>query len=110
MRENWDGQTFPIVGNLIASSMVAIDEVEFYGNLAALATPAITLQSPVFVGGHLTFGITSVAGISVDLERAIFLSGAWTNIGTALIGDNGFALFQDTNAPPSAGFYRARQR
>ena len=41
------------------------------------------------------------------IERAVELTGPWTNLSALLIGTNGSAQFQDTNP---AGFYRARQQ
>ena len=42
------------------------------------------------------------------IERALDLTGNWTNLITLLIGTNGSAQFQDTNSPYPSGFYRAR--
>jgi len=42
------------------------------------------------------------------IERALALTGPWTNLSALLIGPSGSAQFQDTNSPYAAGFYRAR--
>ena len=68
------------------------------------------MESPVFTPGNLTFGIAGPAGLNVNVERAFSLSGPWTNIGSTLIGTNGFGLFLDTNSPAGSGFYRAVRR
>ena len=44
------------------------------------------------------------------IERALELTGPWTNLSALLIGTNGSTQFQDTNSAYPAGFYRALQQ
>jgi len=44
------------------------------------------------------------------IERALELTGPWTNLSALRIATDGSAQFQDTNSPYPAGFYRARQQ
>ena len=43
-----------------------------------------------------------------SVERALKMSGPWTNLGSSLIGTNGLSVFGDPNRPPSEAFYRLR--
>jgi hypothetical protein len=73
---------------------------------AAPSPPSIAIQ-PASVGtGRLTINMAGSPGSAWNLERALFISGPWTNIGTISLDTNGVGLFQDTNPPVSAGFYR----
>jgi hypothetical protein len=46
---------------------------------------------------------------SWTIQRALQLSGGWTNVGTVVTDTNGFGLLQDTPRPAGGAFYRARQ-
>jgi hypothetical protein len=46
---------------------------------------------------------------SWTIQRALELSGAWTNVGTIVTDTNGFGLLQDAPRPTGRAFYRARQ-
>ena len=68
---------------------------------------AIQLLSTIPPKVNLT--LSAPPNSSWAIERALELTGPWTNLSALLIGTNGFAQLQDTNSPYPAGFYRARQ-
>ena len=67
---------------------------------------AIQLLSTIPPKVNLT--LSGAPNSSWAIERALELTGPWTNLSALLIGTNG-AQFQDNNSPSPAGFYRARQ-
>ena len=69
---------------------------------------AIQLLSTIPPKVNLT--LSGAPNSSWAIERALELTGPWTNLSALLIGTNGSAQFQDTNTPYPAGFYRARQQ
>ena len=44
-----------------------------------------------------------------SIERALAITGPWTNLGTVSLGTSGATLFQDTNRPVAGAFYRGAQ-
>lgn len=123
--------SYPMQGNvatlLIGASYAgnfngAIDEVVVYGRelsnievnrliSGGLSEPtAIIIGAPIVSPSNISLNFSGSLGSSWNVERAIDLRGPWTNLGSLLIGTNGVGLFQDTNPPPSAGFYRARRQ
>jgi hypothetical protein len=58
--ENHSGQVFPFTGTATAYPLVALSEVEFYGELLSLAAPEITAQPVSFTN--------CLAGISISLS------------------------------------------
>jgi hypothetical protein len=69
---------------------------------------AIQLLSTIPPKVNLT--LSGAPNSSWAIERALELTGPWTNLSALLIGPNGSAQFLDTNSPNSAGFYRAIQQ
>ena len=69
---------------------------------------AIQLLSTIPPKVNLT--LSGAPNSSWAIERALELTGPWTNLSALLIGTNGSAQLQDTNSPAPAGFYRARQQ
>ncbi len=67
---------------------------------------AIQLLSTIPPKVNLT--LSGAPNCSWAIEHAPEPTGPWTNLSVLLIGLNGSAQFQDTNAPSPAGFYRAR--
>jgi hypothetical protein len=62
-------------------------------------------------GGFSTVNLTLSAAptSSWSIERALMMTGPWTNLGLSLLGSNGQGLFQDANPPAKGAFYRAAQ-
>ncbi|MCI0746430.1 MAG: SBBP repeat-containing protein [Verrucomicrobia subdivision 3 bacterium] len=53
--------------------------------------------------------LSGVANSFWSIERALKISGPWTNLGPSQISPNGQSLFQDPNPPARGAFYRATQ-
>ena len=71
--------------------------------------PEIAIQLLSTIPPKVNLSLSGAPKSSWAIERALELTGPWTNQSALLIGTNGSALFQDTNPPYPAGFYRARQ-
>jgi hypothetical protein len=53
--------------------------------------------------------LSAAPNSSWTMQRALILTGPWTNLGTVTNDTNGAGQFHDTPPPPGAAFYRARQ-
>jgi hypothetical protein len=69
------------------------------------------LAIPPFVTGSSTVNLTlsGPQNSSWSIQRALALTGSWTNLGLSLLGTNGLGIFSDPNPPAQGGFYRAVQ-
>ena len=70
--------------------------------------PEIAIQLLSTIPPKVNLTLSGAPNSSWAIERALALTGPWRNLSALLIGTNGSALFQDTNPPYPAGFYRAR--
>jgi len=70
--------------------------------------PEIAIQLLSTNSPKVNLMLSAAPNTSWAIERALELTGPWTNLSALLIGTNGSAQFQDTNSPYPAGFYRAR--
>jgi hypothetical protein len=53
--------------------------------------------------------VAGTAGVGYQVERAASVQGPWQVLTpTLLMGDDGLAVYQDSNAPPDRAYYRAR--
>jgi hypothetical protein len=77
-------------------------EVEVYPGSVA----GVNMVSIQVVPGGIEFTFAAIPGRTYSIERALSVTGPWTNIGTALAGPTGLTSFVDTNAPPGSAFYR----
>jgi hypothetical protein len=71
--------------------------------------PEIAIQLLSTIPPKVNLTLSAAPNSSWAIERALELTGPWTNLSALLIGTNGSAQLQDTNSPYPAGFYRARQ-
>ena len=71
--------------------------------------PEIAIQLLSSIPPKVNLTLSGAPNSPWAIERALDLTGPWTNLSTLLIGTNGSAQFQDNNPPSPAGFYRARQ-
>ncbi len=71
--------------------------------------PEIAIQRLSTIPPKVNLTLSAAPNSSWAIERALELTGPWTNLSGLLIGTNGSAQLQDTNSPSPAGFYRARQ-
>ena len=71
--------------------------------------PEIAIQLLSTIPPNVNLTLSGAPNSSWAIERALELTGPWTNLSALLIGTNGSAQLQDTNAPSPAGFYRAVQ-
>ena len=70
----------------------------------------ITSQLSIGLGApDANLSLWAAPNSSWTIERALQLSGAWTNVGTVVTDTNGFGLLQDAPRPADGAFYRARQ-
>jgi uncharacterized delta-60 repeat protein len=72
--------------------------------------PSISIQPPTLGAGILSINLSGSPGSAWSVERAPFMSGPWTNVGSITLDTNGVGLFQDTHPPAAAGFYRLYSR
>jgi hypothetical protein len=89
---------------------VTYDNLELWTSTLPVWRPEIAIQPLSTIPPKVNLTLSAAPNSSWDIERAPALSGPWTNLSALLIGTNGSALFQDTNPPYPAGFYRARQQ
>jgi hypothetical protein len=71
--------------------------------------PVIAIQLLATIPPKVNLTLSAAPNSSWAMERALELTGPWTNLSALLIGPKGSAQFQDTTPPYPAGFYRARQ-
>ncbi|MCI0748835.1 MAG: SBBP repeat-containing protein, partial [Verrucomicrobia subdivision 3 bacterium] len=65
---------------------------------------------PLMAGSStVNLTLSGAPNSSWSIERAVRISGPWTNLGPCLIATNGPGLFQDANPPAKGAFYRATQ-
>lgn len=89
------------------------NEVSLLYDGASLVSPPVPPLTPTVFGSpvvsptEVLLPMTGAAGTIWNLERALALTGPWTNVGSTLIGHGGLSFFQDTNPPPIRSFYRA---
>ncbi|TAK93698.1 MAG: Ig-like domain repeat protein [Verrucomicrobia bacterium] len=72
-------------------------------------SPPPSLTSLTVVQNGIKIAFSGVAGNTYHVERAALLAGdqtAWVDLGAATLDEVGQGEFTDTNAPPSAAFYR----
>jgi hypothetical protein len=74
----------------------------------APSAPTLGIQPQTVSATNFTISLSAAPGSVWNLERAVLLSGPWTNIGSIILGTNGAGFFQDTNPPTGSAFYRAR--
>jgi hypothetical protein len=82
-----------------------------YDNLerwTSIWRPEIAIQPLSTSSPKVNLTLSAAPNSTWAIERALELTGPWTNLSALLIGANGSAQFQDTNSPYPAGFYRAR--
>jgi hypothetical protein len=84
------------------------DNLERWTSIFPVWRPEIAIQLLSTISPKVNLTLSAAPNSSWALERALELTGPWTNLSALLIGTNGSAQFQDTNSPYPAGFYRAR--
>jgi hypothetical protein len=82
-----------------------------YDNLerwTSIWRPEIAMQPLSTSSPNANLTLSAAPNSTWAIQRALELTGPWTNVSAVLIGPNGSAQFQDTNSLSLAGFYRAR--
>jgi hypothetical protein len=87
---------------------VKYDNLERWTSIFPVWRPEIAIQLLSTISPKVNLTLSAAPNSSWAIERALELTGPWTNLSALLIGTNGSAQFQDTNSPYPAGFYRAR--
>jgi hypothetical protein len=87
---------------------VTYDNLERWTSIFPVWRPEIAIQLLSTNSPHVNLTLSADPNSSWAIERALELTGPWTDIAALLIGTNSSAQFQDTNSPYPAGFYRAR--
>jgi len=87
---------------------VTYDNLERWTSIFPGWRPEIAIQLLSTNSPKVNLTLSADPNSSWAIERALKLTGPWTNLSALLIGTNGHAQFQDTNSPSPAGFYRAR--
>jgi hypothetical protein len=88
---------------------VTYDNLERWTSIFPVWRPELGIQALSTIPPKVNLTLSAAPNSSWAIERALDLTGPWTNLSALLIDANGSAQFQDTNSPSSAGFYRARQ-
>ena len=88
---------------------VIYDNLERWTSTFPVWRPEIAIQLLSTIPPKVNLTLSAAPNSSWGVERALKLTGPWTNLSALRIGANGSAQFQDTNSPYPAGFYRARQ-
>jgi hypothetical protein len=86
------------------------DNLERWTSAFPVWRPEIAIQLPLTNLPNLNLQLSADPNSAWSIERAVDLTGPWTNLSALLIGTNGTAQLQDTNSFSPAGFYRARQQ
>ena len=89
---------------------VIYDNLERWTSTFPVWRPEIAIQLLSTIPPKVNLTLSAAPNSSWAIERALELTGPWTNLSALLIGTNGSAQFKDTNSPYAAGFYRARQQ
>ena len=84
---------------------VTYENLERWTSMLPVWRPEIAIQLLSTIPPKVNLKLSAAPNSSWAIERALELTGPWTNLSALLIGTNGSAQFQDTNP---AGFYRAR--
>ena len=85
------------------------DNLERWTSIFPVWRPEIAIQLLSTIPPKVNLTLSAAPNSSWAIERALDLTGPWTNLSTLLIGTNGSSQFQDTNSLYPAGFYHARQ-
>jgi len=85
-----------------ASAGLVIAEV-YPGQVAA--PNIVSIQAGA---GLVQFTFAGIPGRSYGIERALVITGPWTNIATVVASPTGFTPMTDSDPPPGAAFYRTR--
>lgn len=88
----------PPVGN----GSFSLAEVQVFQGF--LAAPYLRSIGPVT--GGIEFSFDGTPDHSYSVERALVISGPWTNLTTGVVASEGLMSFTDTNAPAGGAFYR----
>jgi len=84
---------------------VTYDNLELW---TSVWRPEVAIQLLSTNSPKVNLTLSGAPNSSWAIERAVKLTGPWTNLSALLIGTSGSAQLQDTNSPHPAGFYRAR--
>ena len=87
---------------------VAYDNLELWTSMLPVWRPEIAIQLLSTIPPKVNLTLSAAPNSSWAIERALEITGPWTNLSALLMGANGSGQFQDTNSPYPAGFYRAR--
>jgi hypothetical protein len=89
---------------------VTFDNLERWTSIFPVWRPEIAIQLLSTTPPKVNLTLSADPNSSWAIERALELTGPWTNLNALVIGPNGSAQLQDTNSPYPSGFYRARQQ
>jgi hypothetical protein len=89
---------------------VTYDNFGLWTSILPVWRPEIAIRLLPTIPPKVNLALSAAPNSSWAIQRALELTGPWTNLSALLIGPNGSAQFQDTNSPYPAGFYRARQQ
>jgi hypothetical protein len=87
---------------------VTYDNLERWTSIFPVWRPEIAIQLLPTSSPKVNLTLSAVPNSSWTIERALELTGPWTNLSVLQTGTNGSAQLQDPNSPYPAGFYRAR--
>jgi hypothetical protein len=66
----------------------------------------LAMQRAMVGSATVNLTLSGPANSTRNIQRALTISGPWTNLGLPLIGTNGSMTFSDANPPPEGAFYR----
>jgi len=71
--------------------------------------PQLAIQPLAAGSASANLSLSGTPNSTWSIERALLLTGPWTNLGQVTIPSGGSVPFQDANRPDPAALYRARQ-
>ena len=68
--------------------------------------PQVTIQPLIAASPTVNLTLSGPADSPWNIQRALTISGPWTNLGLSLVGTNGLVTVPDATPPPNGAFYR----
>lgn len=110
-----DSITYTPVSGFVGADRFSFTVTDGKGGFATGSVDVVVVQTPASmlnlvsaqrVGDNYYFKFAGIPGRSYQIERAIEVTGPWTNIATVVAAPAGLTTFVDTNSPAGSAFYR----
>ncbi|MCW5552314.1 MAG: hypothetical protein KIS67_09095 [Verrucomicrobiae bacterium] len=98
-------------GKLLAGGSWLLFDNQVRGGLVLLEPPPpVLLQPPAFAPGNVNLNLSGLAGTTQLVQRAVSVTGPWTNVNQIVIAPDGTGQFHDMDPPVASGYYRTLQQ